>query len=135
MAEQGFSRNISTDVSTPKVQAPNFSNNRSAVEDVADVAQFGLSLFNNVQNQKKAERVAANEEDIASEALAIDALKLDLQDQGITSTKANAAIMKRLARHSNVKKQSILKMSIGRTGATVKDAATAEVAERNRFEK
>ena len=51
--QQGFQRDVTTDISVPQVQAPDFNQNRSTVEDVADIASFGLQLFDRYQAGEK----------------------------------------------------------------------------------
>ena len=57
MAE-GFARDVTTEIAIPQVQAPNFNQNRSTVEDVADIASFGLGIF---EQQKAKKQEAARQ--------------------------------------------------------------------------
>jgi len=98
MAEQGFTRDITTPIAVPQVQAPDFSQNRSTVEDIADVASFGLAVFDRVQagnrEEKRQERVSSANR--LADDLVIEYTNI-LEQKGGSKTKANIALQRKIS--------------------------------------
>ena len=101
MAEQGFQRDVTTQIKIPQVQAPDFTQNRTGVEDLADVASFGLQVFDRVsagnRETKRLERLATADNNVNSLINEYSSIL----DQGGSLQKANSNFQKRVAQMEN----------------------------------
>tara|TARA_R110002096_G_scaffold163951_7_gene331566 strand:+ start:265 stop:2349 length:2085 start_codon:yes stop_codon:yes gene_type:complete len=135
----GFQRDVTQNIQVPNSAGTNsFSNSANNLSALADVASIGLQVYGNVQQQKKAEAVAVKNEGLAKEALSLNSMKLQMQSQGLSAEKQNAAIEKKLSMWSAVDQIALRGMaaedSLG-SGNSVKSAAEEETAERIAAEK